>query len=131
VLHAALTLLLLACCATVAVGSEQPVQAETSDVSSVSTTQADPGNEAEKERAVTVGMLLLALVISVFAGLLFVVVLLGRRVRRMARKPTARIVPGDELWFLKPKKNEAVIHPAATPQEDEPPTSDADLPDGQ
>jgi len=128
VLQAALSMLLLACLGTVAAGDEQ---SKTSEVNSVSTTQVDPEDEAEKERVVTAGVLLLVLVIGVVAGLLVVVVLWGRRVRRMARKPTARIVPGDALWYLKPKKNEAAIHPVATPQEDERPTSDTDLPGDQ
>jgi heme/copper-type cytochrome/quinol oxidase subunit 2 len=124
-LQMALSVLLLACFGTVAIGDEQ---SKTSDSHGVSTTHADPVDEAEKERAVTAGVLMLVLVVGVVSGLLVVVVLWGRRVRRTVRKPTARIEPGDALWFLKPNKNKPATRPAVTPHVDEPPTSDTDLP---
>jgi|GEM_PF-2332048 beta-lactamase regulating signal transducer with metallopeptidase domain len=124
-MQAALSMLLLACFGTVAVGSEK---AKAADGHGVSTTHADPDVEAEKERAVTAGVLLLVLVIGVVAALLVVVVLWGRRVRRTVRKPTTRIVPGDALWFLKPNKNKPATRPAVTPQADALPTDDTDLP---
>lgn len=131
VLQAALSMLLLACCWTVALGGDRSVQSEDSGINDVSEDQADPKDQAKKERVVTAAVLLLVLVIGVSAGLLVVIVLWGGRVRRAARKPTARIVPGDELWFLKPKKSEIATRPAATPQEDDPSVSDTDAPDGQ
>ncbi|MBT4865201.1 MAG: hypothetical protein HON53_08795 [Planctomycetaceae bacterium] len=126
VLQAVLSMLLLVCFGTVAIGDEQT---KMTDDNGVSTAHAGPVDEAEKERAVTAGMLMLVLVVGVFAGLLVVVVMWGRRVRRTVRRPTNRIVPGDELWFLKPNKNEAATRPTVTPHVDEPPTSDTDLPD--
>jgi hypothetical protein len=63
--------------------------------------------EKQKREAVVVGSLMLILVVVTGIGLVSMVLILGRRMRRMTRKPLPTAGPGDDLWFLrKPKRPE-------------------------
>lgn len=119
----ALCLLLLAVCCTVVCGQEPDRAADVAERATA--TQAVQPETAEKERVVTAAVFLLVLVVIVGAALLLAVILWGRSVRRIARKPTARISPGDELWYLKPDKTEPPKQPAT---ETEPQEPDAEQP---
>lgn len=67
--------------------------------------QSDSETDASKKQlAVTVAVLLLILVVVVSLGLIGLVMLWGRRVRRTARQPSPQIQPRDDLWYLKPDK---------------------------
>lgn len=75
----------------------------------------DSAERDKKERAATVAVYLLVLVILVGVGLLALVVLWGHRVRRLTRKPTRSLSLGDELWYLRPKRNAVLGEQPSTP----------------
>lgn len=63
--------------------------------------------EKQKREAVVIGGLMLILVVVTGIGLVAMVLILGRRMRRMTRKPLGTAGPQDDLWFLrKPKRSE-------------------------
>jgi hypothetical protein len=63
--------------------------------------------EKQKREAVVIGGLMLILVVVTGIGLVAMVLILGRRMRRLTRKTLPTAGPTDDLWFLrKPKRSE-------------------------
>lgn len=74
-----------------------------------------------KRRAVAVASILLALVTVTGLSLIGLIVILGRRTRRMAKQPLPGGRPLDELWFLRKLRGSARPPP---PEDDgEPPAA--------
>lgn len=69
--------------------------------------QVETPEEKQKREAVVAGSLILILVVIAGIGLLAMVLILGRRMRRLTRQTLPGCKPQDDLWFLrKPKATE-------------------------
>jgi len=70
----------------------------------VAARQADAAAETVAQRTVlSLALLVLAGILVIGVGLIALVMLLGRRYRRVARQPLPRVAPVDPLFYLKPK----------------------------
>lgn len=104
----------------------QEAEQTTGVTGQTASTQTSAPSADDKERVATAAVFLLVLVVMVGVALLLAVVLWGRSVRRVARKPTPRISPGDELWYLKPDKTTEAKQPATDSENHDPPEPEAD-----
>lgn len=73
----------------------------------VSQTEKAEEEAKSKRRAVAVASILLALVTVTGLSLIGLIVVLGRRTRRMAKQPLPGGRPLDELWFLRKLRGSA------------------------
>ena len=78
----------------------------------------------EEEKAKNVGVVLLAGVAILGVFLMAMVLVWGNRVRRMTRRPLPTQCRGDELWYLRPKKQ--LPNREVEPATDLPPATDED-----
>jgi hypothetical protein len=81
----------------------------------------DPEVLKEKRGKLEVGTMLLGLVIVSSAGMIGLILMLGRRTRRLARQATPEC-SADELWFLRKPRSKLVAR--ETPVEDRDPPED-------
>lgn len=80
--------------------------------------QSERPDREHQKRVVRAAGYVLLVILGLGAALIGLVVLWGRRMRRMARKPARRQSAPDQLWYLRPKK----VPPAAdTKQQDQDP----------
>jgi hypothetical protein len=61
-----------------------------------------------KKEALTLGFIMLGSIIVGGTILLALVVMWGNRTRRLARSPLPAVANRDELWFLKPRKDQEI-----------------------
>jgi hypothetical protein len=86
-----------------------------------SAANVDETDERRKQQLATAGVFLMVLVLLAGGGLLLMVILWGRRVRRTVRKPSPPASPGDELWYLRPNKQDGGTSPPAHEPDRSPP----------
>lgn len=70
-----------------------------------------PPELMRRERVVTAGTMVLVGIVAVGLTLIAVVMILGRRFRRVARQRPASPTVVDELWYLKSKKTPTSTNP--------------------
>jgi len=99
---------------------EIPASIDSSDRNVANAATNAGASEKKKQQVATVAVYLLALVVFICVALLIVVLLWGRRVRQLMRKPSKSASLGDELWYLKPKKNQPTGEPPSTNAADGP-----------
>lgn len=88
-----------------------------------------PGADEDRERVVTIGVSLVMIVALCGAILLLGVVVGGRYVRRIARKPLPSSAVRDELWYLKTRSEFAAREsPRARGEMSPPPATYDDSP---
>jgi hypothetical protein len=104
--------------------SEIPASNNSSDRNGSNAATSPDANEKRKQQVkATAAVYLLMLVVIVCVSLLILVVLWGRRIRRLVRKPSKHVSLGDELWYLRPKKNQLTSErPSTTAADGQTPT---------
>ena len=105
---------------------EVPASTDSTDRNGSAAAESAFASDEQKQKVATVAVYLLMLVVIICVGLLILVLLWGRRVRKLMRKPSKPVSLGDELWYLKPKKNQLPSGPPSTTAKDGPAPTETD-----
>lgn len=94
------------------------LSAQDAPTTTAASSRSNRHNDARRERAFTVGLLLLAVVLLAGVGLLAGVLIWGARLRRVSRAPLPTVRKQDELWFLRARKKDVAGRPPSAENED-------------
>jgi hypothetical protein len=111
-----------------AVGQEPESPEPTAGGQADSSPETGPANprqqpadrDAARQRAYSLGVVMIGGILILGVGLVALVLLWGNRMRRIARQPLPKVAPRDELWYLKSKKEPAA---ESEPEDEEEPLS--------